>query len=684
LKASTELETQATHYTLWAKKSSGSYVMLTKKLINESFRYLKKIFNPESLYLTFDNSTDYYSLVGLAALSNGSMNNLATRTISGIISLPTGTVAPAGGVKIKVYTNVYIDNGASRQVKQDITIPAGANSIGYCLSVPPNTIPTDGYKVKYSIIGTYTETYVMNGSSNPIDVSAANQTQNFTIQLGKVISGTIALPDNIKATTDLYFDITANTDGNSNYYNTSTQISTDQNAGQYSIVVPCGFGYKLVYYAYSSSAYNYLNTNGYLKQAYYNATAPTINYSDATVVNVPTGTSVPGINLTIMKGNKISGTVSLANNALAPTGGQSVNISASASNVSNSGYFTNVIIPAGNNSINYELTVAPGIYTVYVNGFNTTVDASSGPATANLTFTPYNSSGNWSNKSEGTIVQDWVYGGSLLVGNTVFAIDSPGFTADNVLSNLYPGAPVYYKDGDGKWFDLLNTGASDASYLTDANKVSANVLPTINNVYMADSSTPSNKILDFSCLDTYVIAKGSTPPATILNMTPPNTSLAITKSSTGTYSATCSSGTYASLCLTQSATPGPWTATITGNQIGTEQVSVQATAPGYPTMQKNIMIKVVSALVGGPSSVSVPTEINLTASETNCWSATDSIGVFVLNSSLVTKNVISNASVTGANQVKFTLTPQYGDGCYFIFIVKNGAPIAVTMIWIPT
>lgn len=236
-------------------------------------------------------------------------------TISGMVSLPSG-VAPAGGENVEVSVNV---DGSI--FYENVTIAEGAASAPYTRTLSyddAGIIPTS-VKVGYNCDATK---YVGEGyyNSAATDTTIWDRDQatsltvedhidiNLTLLAGNTISGTVTLPAAAPPggmDVDVRFYNGAYNNGSSVYYSNSSpvNIAAGTSSASYAIILP------VIANAQWEVSYSYFGAEAYVNQGYYNSTATTWEYYQATLL--ASGSDYPGINLTILAGNTISGTVSL-------------------------------------------------------------------------------------------------------------------------------------------------------------------------------------------------------------------------------------------------------------------------------------------------------------------------------------------------------------------------------------
>ncbi len=671
---SADLLARATHYELWAKLGEYDYVQIGQPTpIGQPIRHLKKVFSQaDRLRVTFHNSNKYEP-VGLAALSSGSLNNQATRTISGTISLPDGTSAPAGGIKIDVCAEGPSYFSGYANIRQEITIPAGSNSAAYALKVPANTDSNQGFYLVYKLNGTYTQKYIMSGSyADMVDVSSADQTnRNMTIQLGRVISGTVSMPGSTAATTELKLNVSVEPalSGRSMYryhpYSTGIAIPNGQSSAQYSLVVPTSEDYKLYYELYvvgNADPNDYLVSNSLLRKGYYQGGDVMAGAAD-----------INNMNMVLLNGSKISGTLSLANSRTAPAGDLNVHVYAYATSGSNYYSWTNVRIPAGHNSVPYVLMVESGTYNVGAGNYSITNinGVNAGAEAINLEINPF------PNVASTTLAPVAAANRSVLVGNTIFGLDCPQFIEELVLPSLHnSGTALYYKSEDGQWFDLQNALATSGSYISSSNAIS-DPAATVPPIYYGNTAVGGGviapQIVTSSATTTYYVGPGSGSAVSgNFTMTPADTTLEIVGNTAPTI---------ATLSL-QPLSGGNWQSMIIpGETPGTTKVTIRATCIGYSNLESEITINVLPGLSCSPASVSRPYSaelITLTGSS-GLWAVGDMLGIQIIN--INTKDIYNPGSISNTgNTVSFSLPMDLPVGQYVLYVMKAGSYVAVGKI----
>ncbi|HHW00925.1 MAG TPA: hypothetical protein GXX36_15420 [Clostridiaceae bacterium] len=339
------------------------YVVLYEFLLSdEDYGYGKRgYYSKEGTRVSY-SSADYINV------SNGNVEEidleiLHANIISGTISLPEGEFAPEGGIKVSISALNYYSGYSQLPISTTVTITEGESSVNYSLAVPVDAIGniSNIYMIEYSV---YSEPYKIDqvyysidGATSLFDISRGD-VEGINIELlpTNIISGTISLPDGYTAPAGgIGVSIYA---GN---YRTQVTIPEGQNSVEYSLPVAsnnAGSGYTVRYYI--SPEY------GYVQIGYYSTEGTVLKSADGTIVDVSSGTT-EGINLELIPGNTISGTVFFPENFTAPADGITVIIEAKTDNGTpydySDDYYINInkTIPKGKKSVQYSLVVPANI-----------------------------------------------------------------------------------------------------------------------------------------------------------------------------------------------------------------------------------------------------------------------------------------------------------------------------------
>ncbi|RXE59077.1 Ig-like domain-containing protein [Acetivibrio mesophilus] len=315
--------------------------------------YLNGYYNINETVLTKDEATTFNveknDILGLNIVL------IAKRTISGIVSLPNGKTAPAGGIDVTISAGSY---------STKVTIPQNKSNVTYTLKLSPNAIGS-GYTVKYTI--TSATDFVQTGfygkdktvpraqTANLVDVSFENKVGiNLNILEKRIIGGVFRLGSGVAPSGGMNVTISAigkTAEGKSMTYQQVINIPFGQNQADFGLKVDpsyYGSGYKLMYTMASE--------HGYAENGYYNEERTVQNEKEATLIYVDEEDQL-GKEITAIGKNHISGNVSLPDGVKAPKGG--IKLSIHAENSKDSGS-VNVTIPEGESSANYMLIVPPG------------------------------------------------------------------------------------------------------------------------------------------------------------------------------------------------------------------------------------------------------------------------------------------------------------------------------------
>lgn len=244
---------------------------------------------------------------------------LSGRSITGTISMPVGMPAFSGDI----YGNIYIDYKSDNHdffgmESCMFTIFAGQTSASFYVVVPVNG-PGTGYNISYNFfsdingcikIGYYSADGMVTknelNKATLLDVSSGSISgMELTIISARVVSGSIALPSGASVPSGgIEGQVFIKGETYSDYK--SFSMSTGNTVISYSINVPSnepGKGYTLYY-----SLKNNIDT--YIQYGYYAASGSVPYGESASVIDLSSGDCY-NIDLTILKGNSISGTISL-------------------------------------------------------------------------------------------------------------------------------------------------------------------------------------------------------------------------------------------------------------------------------------------------------------------------------------------------------------------------------------
>jgi len=319
-------------------------------------------------YYSTGGTTTNYSSAKLININQGNADGVNLTiikgvTISGVISLPGTQRAPSGGIEGSVYIAPLIGGSG---YNANFTIAAGTSSGEYTATLPANDTAID-YSVRYSLYsgdssrgyietGYYSagETITNSSIATPVKVGAVGVSGiNLTLLKGTILSGIVSLPGSQKAPSGgIEGSVSISSQNGGGYYGVSFKITSGTSSAPYTVTVPetsATSGYSVSYYLYN-------NSSAYLSSGYYAIAGTTKDASGATPVVVG-AVDLSEINLTLIKGIIISGTVSLPGDEKAPTGGLEGGIGISPVTDGNS-YNASFKIAAGTSSATYTATVA--------------------------------------------------------------------------------------------------------------------------------------------------------------------------------------------------------------------------------------------------------------------------------------------------------------------------------------
>jgi len=340
-------------YTIYVAEGENYKVRYNFNSSNEMFLYpayynsegsKRDVAEAEMLDLTGENKTGV------------NINIIPMYLISGTINLPEGTVAPTGGVEVKVNAKSSRDS-----IIKSYTISEKNNGVDYKLFVPAGY----SYKIGYTISNTnYLSGYYNLGGTvlNESDAGTISVEEsdyygiNMSIIEKKIISGKISLPDGIVPSGPVSARIYAGRNDS-----VTVDIPKDTREASFSIKLAPNkplSGY-IVYYTLTTSseefvAKGYYGLNGGLNGGIDN-TVPL--EKDADLVDV-SSENKDNINLVVLKRRIISGNIKTPGSLKAPKGGISVDVTVEGANITK-----NFIIPEGQSSVPYKVYVDPNLNT---------------------------------------------------------------------------------------------------------------------------------------------------------------------------------------------------------------------------------------------------------------------------------------------------------------------------------
>lgn len=265
-----------------------------------------------------------------------------TKDISGLVSLPNSEVAPTGGIEVRIYVS------GDAWAYETVNIEEGKNSATYSITVPI-TEEIHDYYVYYSIYsenadyvhrGYYNTTNTVYKSKDKTYINInQNNTTNINLELnqGIPISGQVFLPNEEVVSREQGICLDIDADGDY-YFSDSVTIHKNQNYASYTVVVP-NTGKKEEYEIGYDLDDN--DITDYVRQ------------QDDIRTIIVNGNAIDNIDITLIPGVSITGTISLPEGEVAPAEGTYIIISA----MGDSYYSTEITIDSGQNYANYILTV---------------------------------------------------------------------------------------------------------------------------------------------------------------------------------------------------------------------------------------------------------------------------------------------------------------------------------------
>ncbi len=285
---------------------------------------------------------------------------MADNTIQGDVRLPGADVAPAGGVVVTIWAS---DMNSSNAVSKSVLIPEGNAFQAYSISVPSDAAAQ--WEVSYDAGIKAEDDYVRTGyyasAGTTWDKSAASllvggsdhANIDLTLLSGDVISGRISLPAGDVAPSGGLWVSFFVSDNTVNTYHGRAQIPEGASSVAYRKVVPslAAANWLVKYYGCTGAG-----CASYHGAGYYSAAGTTWDYDQRTLL--PGGSDYSDIDLTLLPGIHISGTLFLPAGDVAPTGGlRAVVEVAGVSLVTNTHFLKRVYIPQGGSSVPYDVSV---------------------------------------------------------------------------------------------------------------------------------------------------------------------------------------------------------------------------------------------------------------------------------------------------------------------------------------
>ncbi|WP_054694793.1 hypothetical protein [Syntrophomonas palmitatica] len=513
--------------------------VLEWKPVTEKMRRPTLFFSdPARIRVLFAKSYSGCDITGVYRLNTDGTLCDEMKTIQGIITLASPYKAPAGGLRVGIEAHGISGVDQIYVFTNEVTIPEGACSISYSLKVPGTLPNNSGYCVSFWPLGTYSEPWM---ESAPVNISCADIATapiNGEIPRGVWVNGSVQLPAPVPNGQTLGVTIKFEYQDPNEHpvFTCSGVINGNISSFNYTRPVKPG-DYKVSYILYSTTdLLDYFAANRLLECAYYRINGPCTPF-DGDIITI--GSTSQEINLNVLNnGLLISGSAILPWQAHEDT-----DVYISSPSLPHYQGFAK--IPAGSLSTNYTLVVPSGtVGTIYffvgdVNGELTILS----PLTADLpgqniylsTSSMASSSGKTHFNVPGPIEPN-----SILIGSTVFNLDSPDYTLDNLLialtqldsycfkNGLLPSLGLYYKSPLPAWFDLNNPAIGNGSGLNDP----ANAIDPANLPELFGGIYPSSSMLGIhSSVLHYYVPQGFTG-SIYLPFSPPTVNIAVSVGST--------------------------------------------------------------------------------------------------------------------------------------------------------
>ena len=277
----------------------------------------------------------------------------AAAEISGTVFLPAGDTAPTKGLSVEVRVE---DQNGGDEASTYADIPEGESAGTYSLTVSDD--PAASWIVHYYY---FDNNYLKNGyytnsgtswdeqAATPLPGAVSHSEINLTLLRGNVINGTVYLPAAASQDTPVRVEIT-NINRDAVDYEETVNIPSSSSTATYSIRVvndpDASWEVKYTYYSDSS----------YVPDGYYQSSSVT-TWNRAAATLLQGNQDYSGIDLTLLVGRTISGTVILPNSATAPQDGISFDIYAVNTRNTDYSYSRWVTIVQNTNSISYTIRV---------------------------------------------------------------------------------------------------------------------------------------------------------------------------------------------------------------------------------------------------------------------------------------------------------------------------------------
>jgi len=326
----------------------GTYT-IRARLQDDLNPYIKRSYYSDTGTVTNENLATKITVSGSAILGKD-IELIKGNRVSGTVSLheeATEDLEVSVTVLDESYENTYYTK---------LVIPTGQSSIDYNVNVLDGT-----YKIRCLLETDYSN-YVQTNYYSDIgtvedDTKSTSITVSGSAVVGKdiriiktnTINGRILLPE--EATKDSEITVSAYDKNSGASFINSVVISTGETSADYSIEVPNG--------TYTIRTKLQDNLTPYIKRSYYNDTGTVTNENLATEITV-SGSAILGKDIELIKGNRVSGTVSLYEEA-----NEDLEVSVRVHDESyENSYYTKLVIPTGQSSIDYNVNVLNGTYKI--------------------------------------------------------------------------------------------------------------------------------------------------------------------------------------------------------------------------------------------------------------------------------------------------------------------------------
>ncbi len=259
----------------------------------------------------------------------------ATSTISGSISLPGSTVAPAGGIPIVVRAIPVTGTGAILRLTTT-SVQAGMNSVGFTINGLNNDLGTERWNVLINCdtrsenCGDYVATvfFASGSSGNAVftlaeadDVGSAANNVNVSLQTGTTFSGNISLPSGSAPAEGVDVNVTIRQVGGNLRGGLSVTIQPGETSAEYKATLPSldtgSYTIKYDCPGPSATTFSQFCVNNFLAEGFYNGNEPGNTVETVSLAqNLPGNISLSGLDMQLLTGFSISGNLSIASGAV--------------------------------------------------------------------------------------------------------------------------------------------------------------------------------------------------------------------------------------------------------------------------------------------------------------------------------------------------------------------------------